>query len=70
MWPSITEAPSEFTIQLRNSHYTAAHAIETQQFWIYYTGASTHVCNDLSLFEDIHDVNYYLNGITKLITNF
>jgi hypothetical protein len=50
-------------IQLKPSHYTVAHAIK-QRIWIYDTGASTHVCNDLALSENIDDVNYNLNGVT------
>ena len=61
---TITEEPSEITIQLKPSHYTAAHATNTDRVWIYDTGASTHVCNDLSLFEDIGEVSYKLNGVT------
>ncbi|KAN0085047.1 hypothetical protein V8E54_001514 [Elaphomyces granulatus] len=61
---AITEEPSEFAVQLKPSHYTVARTVKNQRIWIYDTGASTHVCNDLSLFENIHDVNYNLNGIT------
>ena len=61
---AVTKGPREITIQLKPSHYTAAHATNTDRVWIYDTGASTHVCNDLSLFEDIGEVSYKLNGVT------